>query len=512
MSMRIGIDMSRTAETKTGLASYAESLVAGLARVDQRNRYVIHPYTWHCFVRDYHRAFCPRAANFARSRAWLPRRLVTHLWERGKVNKDWLVGEPADVFFSPFHAVPQRRMGKLVCTFHDVAFLTHPEFATEENRRFCAEQLELARCNADAFITVSQHSKRELVQYGGVPAERITVVLEAADPRYRRDEAAVLPPRLRELVGGDGRFLLYVGSVEPRKNLITLVHAYARLRQRVRALPPLVIAGGSGWKNSSMHEAIASLDLVERVRLAGFVSDAELVALYNRALAFVFPTIHEGFGLPVVEAMSCGAPVVTTRVASIPEVGGEAVLYCDDPTDPDELAAALQRVIEDEALRARLAREGQARAATFSWDRAARETLAVFEATHRATSRPRHALVIGDDERALGSGWHGLERDGDTRFRWASGRATLTLDAAPGRGLAIEAASPLPGQRLVVRAGRRVLGTFPMQAGWQTYTVAVEGGSPVVPIALEIAPSLPQHMKGEDRRDLAAMVRRVGFV
>ncbi len=510
--MRIGIDMSRTAETKTGLASYAESLVAGLARVDQTNKYVVYPYTWHCFVRDHHRAFCPKASNFVRSRRWLPRKLVAHWWETGKVNKDWLVGDPVDVFFSPFHAVPPRRMGKLVCTFHDVAFLTHPEFATEENRRFCAEQLELARCNADAFITVSEHSKKELVQFGGVPADRITVVLEAADPRYRQDEALALPARLRELVGGDGRFLLYVGSVEPRKNLITLVHAYARLRAREPNAPPLVIAGGSGWKNSNMHEAIAQLGLTDRIRLAGFVSDAELVALYNRALAFVFPTIHEGFGLPVVEAMSCGAPVITTRVASIPEVGGDAVLYCDTPTDADELAAALRRVIADEALRARLSRAGQARAATFSWDRAARETLAVFAATHGAASRPRHALAIGDDERALGSGWHGLERDGDMRYRWASGRATLTLDAAPGRALAIEAASSLPGQTLVVRAGRRVLASLPMQPGWQTYRVALDGRAPTTAVTLEVSPVLPQHMKGDDRRELGVMVRRVGFV
>lgn len=509
--MRIGIDMSRTAETKTGLASYAESLVAGLARVDRTNRYVIYPYTWHCFVREHGRAFCPDAPNFVRSRRWLPRPLINHLWEGGRVSKDWLVGDPVDVFFSPFHAVPPRRMGRLVSTFHDVAFLTHPEFATEENRRFCAEQLELARCNADAFITVSQHSKAELVQYGGVPAERITVVLEAADPRYRRDEALPLPPRLRQLVGGDGRFLLYVGSVEPRKNLITLVHAYARLRQKVGSPPPLVIAGGSGWKNSNMHEAIDKLGLAEHVRLAGFVTDAELVALYNRALAFVFPTIHEGFGLPVVEAMSCGAPVVTTRVASIPEVGGEAVLYCDEPTDADGLAAALERVVEDGELRARLSQAGQARAAAFSWDRAARETLAVFEATHRATARPLHALVVGEDERGMGRGWHGLERDGERPYRWMGGRATLSLEAPSGGRLGIEAASPMAGQTLSVRAGSSLLATLPMQPGWHSYAVPGPSHSGQTTITLAVTPVLPQHLKGDDRRELAAMVRRVGF-
>jgi glycosyltransferase involved in cell wall biosynthesis len=503
--MRIGIDMSRTAETKTGLSSYAQSLVAALARVDRSNDYVVHPFTWHCFVRDYHLAYCPRQRNFRRARRWLPRRLVTWLWESGRADKDWLVGPPADVWFSPFHSVPPVAMGRLVCTFHDVAFRTHPQFATDWNREFCERQIARAALRAERILTVSQFSKREIVQHVGIPADRIDVVLEAADPRFRILAGAQPPARVRAWLGTGRRFMLYAGSVEPRKNLITLVRALARLADA----PPLVIAGGSGWKNSDVLAEIERQGLAARVLFAGFVTDQELVALYNTATVFVFPTLYEGFGLPVVEAMACGAPVLTTRTSSIPEVGGDAVLYCERPADADELAAQLRRLLADDGLRARLRERGLEQASRFSWERAARETIAVFEKAWAGDGRPVHELRFGTDERALGRGWHEPEAGEGGAWCWTWAAATLRLQPR-GAHVQLEVGTPAEGQCLMLRCGLRMLGAAKLAPGWQTlaFELGALAAERELELRLEVDP-LPAAQRGADPRELGVMVRRV---
>src|SRR5438093_826281 len=171
--IHVGIDTSRTAETKTGLGSYAESLLPALARIDGVNDYVLHPFTWQCFHERYDRALCPKVPNFRNARWWLPRWLVVRWWKQGAKHKDWLVGGPHDVFFSPFHAVPPVHMGKLVCVFHDVSFLAHPEFSTDENRIFCTQQINDARRRADLIVTGSEFSRRESLRNIGFPPHRL---------------------------------------------------------------------------------------------------------------------------------------------------------------------------------------------------------------------------------------------------------------------------------------------------------------------------------------------------
>jgi glycosyltransferase involved in cell wall biosynthesis len=508
--MRIGIDMSRTAETKTGLGSYASSLVTALARIDRANRYLIHRYVWHCFPEDFTKAFCPRQRNFRIARRYWPPQWIRRWWQDPRRDKAWLVGPPSDVFFSPFHSVPPAYMGKLVCTLHDIAFHTHPEFSTDWNRAFCAQQFELARRRAERIITPSQFSKQELVRHLGFAADTIDVVLEAADPRYRVVPDAAIPPRIAALLGEDQRFVLFVGSIEPRKNVVTLVRAW----QKLRWPPPLVVAGGSGWKNSDVFAEVQRLGLAERVHFPGFVTDDELVALYNRALAFVYPSIYEGFGLPVVEAMACGAPVVTSRSSSIPEVGGDAVLYVEEPTDAGELQHALERVLEDASLRASLRERGLAQAAGFSWDRAARETLAVFAKARAGADRPLHALEFGGEERALDRGFGEPERTQDGKaFAWIGLSATLRLQPKAGAPFEVEVGTPAAGQRLSLKLGRRVLGSVVLSPGWSTHRFAFEvpGAREAVKFELAVDRAVPPAITGGDPRVLGVMVRRAGF-
>ncbi|MHC4514237.1 MAG: glycosyltransferase family 4 protein [Planctomycetota bacterium] len=513
--MLIGIDMSLTAEAKTGLPSYARSLVAALARQDTRNDYLLYPFVWHSFPPHYERAFCPQQHNFRLARRRMPRWLVKYLWEKPNVSKDWLIGGDPDVYFSPFHSVPPRHFRRLVSVFHDIAFRIHPEFSTEVNRVYCEEQFNRATRLADKLVTVSHFSKAEMVKHMGVPEDWIRVTHEAADPRFKRIADSAIPERIRADIDATQEFVLYVGSVEPRKNLATLIRAFDTMMQRGRTKPLLIIAGGSGWKNSAVYEEIDRRRLKDHVYFTGLMTDAELLALYNTATLFVYPSIYEGFGLPVIEAMSCGVPVVTTRVASIPEVGGEAVAYVDDPMDDEGLGWRMEELLLDAEHRRDLCTKGLERAATFTWDRTAQETLAILEEVHAGPEYHRSSLRMGQDERALDKGWHSLEVEFGKAFRWSQRHATLRMTRA-GDSIAVEAATSMPDreQYLAVRVNGCLVGHAALEFDWREHRFPVPAGVPrdrPLEVALDVSFELPPAVKGLDTRQLGAKIARVEF-
>jgi len=227
---------------------------------------------------------------------------------------------------------------------------------------------------ADRVITISDCSKRDIVRLYGLPQEKVTVTMLAADPCYRP-----LPP------GGGGEavtslprpYILNVGTLEPRKNLEGLLRAFARAKKG--GIPhTLVIAGARGWGESRLASLPEMLGIRDSVVFTGFVADEDLPHLYADADFFAYPSLYEGFGLPVLEAMACGTPVITADSSSLPEVAGEAALLVD-PRSETELAAAMVRLAGDEALRSDLGRRGIARAAGFSWEKTVAETLAVYD-------------------------------------------------------------------------------------------------------------------------------------
>ncbi|MEY3163089.1 MAG: hypothetical protein RIT25_3084, partial [Planctomycetota bacterium] len=370
-----------------------------------------------------------------------------------------------------------------------------------------------ARLRADLILTVSEFSRSEILRHVAIDPARVVAVHEAADPRYRPVAGATVPTRFAEAIG-TGPFVLFVGSVEPRKNLITLVHAWAQLVAQGNVPGKLVIAGGSGWKNSDVFQAIERLGIADRVHCTGFVTDEELLALYNTAACFTYPTVYEGFGLPVIEAMACGTPVVTTRVSSIPEVGGDAVVYVEDPRDTGALAAAIGRVLADPALRADLRRRGLAQAARFSWDETARRTLALLTEVATGHTYARHELVVGSDERGIDTGWQPAELAEGQPFRWVGSRATLWLTPRPGTPFTVDLGTPLTeGQQLTVLADGKPIGApATLHQGWQQ--VSFDAGSlPLRQHRIELLTNrgLDTRHKGADPRDLALMVRRAGF-
>jgi len=278
-----------------------------------------------------------------------------------------------------------------VVTIHDMSLTMYPAFHPLRRVVLNRPFVNVAATRASAIITVSDSAKRDIVRLYGIDAERVHVVHEAAAPSFRVIREPFELQRVRERYGLAERFILYVGTIEPRKNLPTLIEAFARRRRSGDLSHQLVCVGPYGWLSRDIEALIERLGVVDSVRFTGYVPFADLPAIYNLAEMFVFPSIYEGFGLPVIEAMACGTPVITGRVAALNEVAGDAAA-CVHPLDADSLGAAIVTLASNRDGREELARRGLQRARHFSWDRAAAETLAIYRLA-AATAVPSRAAA-----------------------------------------------------------------------------------------------------------------------
>jgi glycosyltransferase involved in cell wall biosynthesis len=282
-----------------------------------------------------------------------------------------------DVLHSPHHHTPVAALGvQRVVTFQDVTFLLLPDRYPLTRRLYMEAVTRASARVADAVITPSQVVRRQVVQRLGVPAERVVVIPLAPGPQFApAGEDAMAAVRAKYEL--PGRYILSVGSLEPGKNRARLIQAYAEVGA-TEAGCPLVIAGQPGWKYSGDLQLVQALGLEGRVRFLGYVPDDDLPALYSGATLLAFPSLYEGFGLPVLEAMACGTPVVTSNVSGTAEAAGDAALLVD-PRDAQALAEAMAWLLRDETLRRELRSRGLERAAQFTWQRTARDTLSVYE-------------------------------------------------------------------------------------------------------------------------------------
>jgi glycosyltransferase involved in cell wall biosynthesis len=292
-----------------------------------------------------------------------------------------------------------------VLTIHDISFEHYAQFFSPRDLLILKTLVPLSARRAAHILTVSQHAKQEIVDRYGLPPDKITVTYEAAGEQFRPIDDPSTLQAVRAKYGIDaGPFVLALGNLQPRKNIARLVEAFGRIvnneqstvnsqrstvnsqqfpatdhRSLSTAHCSLVIAGKAQWRESEVYQAVQQAGLAGRVIFPGYVDDADLPALYSAATVFVYPSLYEGFGLPPLEAMACGTPVISTRAASLPEVVGDAAVLID-PTDTAALAQALHEVLSQPALQTDLRGRGIQRAAQFSWERCAAETLAVYAA------------------------------------------------------------------------------------------------------------------------------------
>lgn len=282
----------------------------------------------------------------------------------------------ADVYFEPNYIPLPIKARKTVVTVPDFSPFLYPEWHKEEVVAYITGQFRKQIQRADLIIAISDFIRDTAINEFGFAPERVRTIHLGFDAAVFRPLPVAVLTSLRGKYPLPERFLLYVGSIEPRKNLMRLLQAYRQLSATVRSEVKLVLAGFHGWDNADVMELLASLR--DDVSYLGYIPEPDLAGLYNLAEAFVYPALYEGFGLPPLEAMACGCPVVVSGVASLPEVCGGAALYVD-PTDAEQMTGALEGLLADATAGAELRAKGLERAQQFSWERSAREHLVVFE-------------------------------------------------------------------------------------------------------------------------------------
>ena len=275
-------------------------------------------------------------------------------------------------YYLPPHA------GTCVATFHDLSIFRHPEFHPPERVRYMAQQLPLALQRASILLTDSAFTRAEVIAYSGLPAERVLAVPLAASSEFRPREAKECVAVLHRYGLNYQGYVLFAGTVEPRKNLARLLDAYADLPSTLRSQYPLVVVGYRGWRSDDLHTRLAAAENAGWVRYLGFVPEADLPVLFSGARSFAFPSIYEGFGLPVLEAMASGVPVVCSDASSLPEVAGGHALMCP-PDDVDGLKCCIIKAVEDGAWRETASELGLEHSRSFSWERTVSETIQAYK-------------------------------------------------------------------------------------------------------------------------------------
>lgn len=357
--MKIAIDVQTTLGQKTGFGFYVENLVENLERVDRRNSYI---------------KLRPQGETDFKSidRWWWDQVQVPRLAKQAGV----------DLLHQPAFSAPVLYGGPVVVTLHDLIAIRFGADIPRGSRLYFGKWMPFSYRFADHIIAVSEHTKKDVIDVLGIPEEKITVIYEAADESFQPIRQANQLNRVKQKYGTGDQFILHVGTINPRKNLEFLVRVFAQVRTKIRNGWKLVITGKKGWYYDGLFAAVKELGLEDAVVFTGYIPDEDKPVLYSAASITAFPSVYEGAGLPPVESMLCGTPVVSSNTSSLPEMVGEGGILLA-PDDTDGWVKALVRLMRDPALRRDWGNRGRHQARRFSWERTARETIKVYEKVFR---------------------------------------------------------------------------------------------------------------------------------
>jgi len=368
--MRIGIDATALPPQPVGAGNYIIHLIRALAAINGEDEFVI-------FAGQRGPSLIDLPENSTVEWVLVPDRSpgLRLIWEQiffSSLIRD----SDIDLLHSLHYTRPLRLDCASVVTFHDMTFFLYPQLHTRAKRIFFPLAVKSSARRADFVITVSESTRQDAIRLLNLSPERVFASQLGVDPSFHPINDSELKDSIAKKYQLPDRFILYVGLIEPRKNLPILINAYKKLVD-AGTDHYLVLVGRYGWMYDQVLRQIEKLSLTEKVILPGYVDQIDLPIVYNLSDLFVYPTLYEGFGLPALEAMACGTPVITTDVSSLPEIVGEAGLLVP-PDNVEELYRAMISVLNDEELRLSMARRGTQRAAKFTWEQTARSTLEVY--------------------------------------------------------------------------------------------------------------------------------------
>ncbi len=373
--MRVAIDYTAAVYQVAGIGRFVRCLVKALAEIDRDTEYIL----VYADPPHGHTPPLPDAPNFVGRRIPLPERALSALWHRLTlpIPVDLITG-PVDVFHSPDFVLPPVRRAAKVLTVHDLAFLLRPECADAKLRDYLEKTVPRSVARADFILADSVNTQDDLICLLGVPPTKVQVVPGAVDDSFAPIRDPEVLQDMRDRLSDGAPYILSVGMIEPRKNLGRLIEAFELLKAQLDIPHKLVLAGKRGWLSDGIYQRAKSSPLSADILFPGFVADAELPALYSASDLFAYPSLYEGFGLPPLEAMACGVPVVASACASLPEVVGEAAEMVD-PEDAQQIALAMARILDDRDLRDRMVSQGLEQSRLFTWQASAKKTLAVYK-------------------------------------------------------------------------------------------------------------------------------------
>jgi glycosyltransferase involved in cell wall biosynthesis len=368
------VDYTPAYEQGGGIGRYVRELVSALAYQDSMTPYKL-------FVSGASRSQLPHSPN--KNFVWKPTSItpkwLARVWHRAGIPLpvEYFVGKVNLYHATDFVLPPTMPHTRTLLTVHDLSFVRVPEAASPNLKSYLDQVVPRSVKRANHILADSEATKDDLIELYGVLADRITVLLSGVDARFNHisDEHLLLTTRRKYNIG-TAPYIFSIGTVQPRKNYGRLIQSLAHLRSSGYDIN-LVIAGGKGWLEDPIYENIRANKMEKHVHFIGYADEVDLPTLYSAAYCFAFPSLYEGFGLPVLEAMACGTPVITSNVSSLPEVAGDAAIMID-PYDIDALNHALQQLLDDQALYQTLIKKGLERARLFSWDNSARQLRDIY--------------------------------------------------------------------------------------------------------------------------------------
>jgi glycosyltransferase involved in cell wall biosynthesis len=375
--MRIGFDVSQTGPKRAGCGYFADSLIRQLSLMNREVDYILYPFFGNrfCSPDAVHTTSDPERPNVKR---WLTGKNCQEsfaFWNGITAHGEKDLGSPDIIHSNNYYCPRGLTRARVVYTLHDLSFVELPHLTTEHNRSICFEGVFNAAIDADLIITPSAHTRNVFRRiFPHYPRQIIEVVHEAS--RFMSRETARGKTPKRKLTPSE--FWLSVGTLEPRKNFRRLIVAYARFRREGGAGYPLVLVGGEGWLEDDFEAFIEDSNISKDVIWLGYLPDDELCWLYQNCLCFIYPSLYEGFGLPVLEAMGFGAAVITSNVTSLPEVAGDAAHYVD-PRNEEDICGAMRQLFEDREYRSSLMERALLRAGNYSWSRCAAEVMEIYK-------------------------------------------------------------------------------------------------------------------------------------